>query len=59
MTSLEKILSAAPKAVRVKALDCGAGDPISRALFVLGNWSAETRDPEALRLSERVAALRG
>lgn len=58
MTSLESILSAAPKNVRAKALDCGSKDPISHALFVLGNWSIETRDPEAPRLSQEVAALR-
>lgn len=58
MTALEKILRAAPKNVREKALDCGEKDPISHALFVLGNWSIETRDPEAPRLSQKVAALR-
>lgn len=58
MTSLEKILGDAPKNVRVKALDHGDKDPIQHALFVLGNWSIETRDPEAPRLSKEVAALR-
>lgn len=59
MTSLESILRAAPKDIRKLALDNGAKDPIQHALFVLGNWSMETRNPEAPRLSKKVAALRG
>ncbi|MFJ4288153.1 hypothetical protein ACIPY0_21135 [Paenarthrobacter nicotinovorans] len=58
MTSLESILRAAPKDIREMALDNGAKDPIRHALFVLGNWSIETRNPEAPRLSKLVAALR-
>ena len=57
MTPLEKILRSAPEGVRVKALDHGAKEEITHALFVLGNWSLETRDPEAPRLSKKVAAL--
>ncbi|MFJ4288145.1 hypothetical protein ACIPY0_21095 [Paenarthrobacter nicotinovorans] len=58
MTPLESILREAPKDIRELALDHGLKDPIWHALFVLGNWSIETRNPEAPRLSKKVAALR-
>lgn len=58
MTSLESILRSAPKDIRELALDHGSKDPFQHALFVLGNWSMETRNPEAPRLSKQVAALR-
>lgn len=57
---LERTLAAAPRDIRRLALS-GQGtldERVSHAIFVLGTWGKETRDPEARRLSDKVAALR-